>query len=423
MTAKNHLSHKRSTSHQLVALPVVLAALAASVACTGCDSIENPAAALCCEEGDFQVGGTISGDYDAKVLGALQAVADVSGIAAATIDDLTTACRSMATGLDADQAGQDAAEATEDKRERMKAWCNLAVSTIASVKGSATLTVDIQPPKCSASVSASANCNASCQVDASCDAKATPPTCEGGKLEVSCKGGCTGKAGASVQCTGSCSAECKGECTAEGGVECSGKCEGTCKGAAEGGTGTGIKADGTCDGTCEGTCKATAPGATCTGSCKGECSATCEGSAEASVTCDGECAGEVEPLKCEGGTLKASCEADADCSANCDASVKAKAECTPPSISVKLSGSIDANASAKLKAVLEANLGLIATVKARFEAAGEAVVTLSGNVNADFLVDIKVACIPVVVAAVLNAADDLGASGEASVSVLGSVGG
>jgi hypothetical protein len=413
MSTKNKVAKKAQKFHLLAAPVFAGAMIAATVSGCGDDLIggDNP---LCCNEGDFQVGGTIEGDYSGEVKGALQAVADVSGIAAATIEDLTTACRAMATDLGAPAADRDAAEANTDKRARMKAYCNLAVSAVASLKGSGSITVDIQPPKCSASVSASASCSANCQVDASCDAKATPPTCEGGKLEVSCSGSCTAKAGAELNCTGSCSGSCSGKCTAEGGVACQGKCDGACSVATDEG--------GNCNGTCSGTCEVTAPNVECEGSCEGGCEGSCEASAGASVKCDGECAGEVEPLKCEGGTLKASCEADADCSANCDASVKAKAECTPPSIGVKITGIADANVSGKLKAVLEANLGLIATVKARFELAGEAVVTLSGNVNADFLVDIKLACIPVVVAAVIGAADDLSASGEASIQVLGSFG-
>ena len=402
-----------------VASALILGTVAA-VTVAGCDGTDNP---LCCSEDDFQVGGTITFEGDAEVAVALQAVADISGIAAASLDDLTGACRTMAEELDAPAADRKAAEALTDKREKMEVYCELAVAAILDFKAraGASLTVEFQPPACSASVSAKADCQGGCSASAECDVQANPPTCEGGKLEVSCKGGCTGKAGASVSCTGSCSAECSGKCTAQGGVECSGKCEGTCKGAAEGGTGEGIQADGTCSGTCEGTCEVTAPGASCEGTCEGSCSATCEGSAEASVKCDGECAGEFEPLKCEGGELKGGCEGDAKCEANCYASVKAKAECTPPSINIAFSAGGDLQIQGKLKAVLEANLGLVAALEARFSALGEAMGTVSGNINADFLAEIKVACIPVVVAALANAVLDVEGTATASVSVLGAV--
>ena len=411
-----------SNSSRVALLALAVAGLAVTAAGCGDDLGGNP---LCCNEGDFQVGGTISADaeYSADVKVALQAVADIGGIASAAVSDLETACRSMAEQLDAPKADRDAAQAIEDKNERMQAYCNLAVQAIGTFKGSATITAEFAPPQCSASVSASADCNAGCQVDAACDASATPPTCEGGKMTVKCEGSCSAEAGASIQCQGSCSGGCTGSCTAQGGVECAGKCEGTCKGAAEGGTGQGIQADGTCNGTCEGTCEVTPPGVTCEGSCNGECDASCEAEAGASVTCDGSCEGNVEPLKCEGGELKASCEVDAKCEANCDASVKAKAECTPPEVRIVVEGAADANVEAKLKAVLEANIGVIAALEARFTALGAALVVVSGNVNAEFLADIKVACIPVVIAALGGAVTDVEATISASASIMGQVGG
>ena len=72
-------------------------------AITNCGN--NPLDAVCCTE--FKVGASIDtkigGSAQAQV--AVQAVADFSGIAAAAITDLTTACRSMASELDASAAG------------------------------------------------------------------------------------------------------------------------------------------------------------------------------------------------------------------------------------------------------------------------------------------------------------------------------
>jgi hypothetical protein len=401
-------------SNRLLGAVVLGGALAAAI--VGCGS--DPTAAVCCTE--FKVGATIEGDIggsaESKV--AVQAVADFSGIAAGALDDLTTACRSMAQDLDAPQADQDKAEANTDRRARMNAWCQLAVTAIGTAKGQAqgTLTVDFVPPVCEASISAKANCQASCSGQASCDLKANPPQCTGGKLEVACKGECTAKAGATLTCTGKCGGECTGSCDAQqGGVQCAGRCDGTCKGAAQGGIGTGSKADGTCDGTCEGKCEATAPHATCSGTCSGSCSASCTGTAQASVKCDGECKADYEPLSCSGGTLEGGCKVEAKCESNCDASVRAKAECHPPEVKVSFTGAANVDAAGKLQATLEANLGVVLAFEARLKSMVEISSNLVGNINA--VTDIKVACIPPVAAAVANAVQDV----QASFSVAGSI--
>lgn len=392
--------------------------LAIAAGAPGCPGEDNP---LCCNEADFQVGGTIALGGEAGV--AVQAVADFAAIASASIDDLTAACRSISEGLDADAAQRQAAEQTQDKRAKMDAYCNLAVDAIGVFRAQAggSLTIDFQPPVCEASISAKADCQAKCSGSASCDIQANPPTCEGGKLEVACKGGCTAMGSASVSCEGSCTGSCSGSCTAEtGGVECVGKCDGTCAAGGMAG-GTGIQADGTCDGICTGTCEVTGPMVTCNGTCNGSCSATCQGSAMASVKCDGTCDAEFEPLKCTGGELKGGCTVEAKCEGNCDASVKAKAECKPPSLAITLSGATDIDAAGKLKLVLEANLGLVAALEARLEGMGQIAGTFAGNINADVLAEIKLACIPVVIAAAAAAGQDVIVSASATVSVMGSV--
>jgi len=385
------------TSKRFIGTALLLGA-AIVPAVQGCSDADNP---LCCTE--FKAGATISAEIggSAQAQVAVQAVADFAGIANAAITDLTAACKSMAEELDASKAELETAEAAgkggkadDVQKAQMNAYCELALKSIATFKAKAGGTIKIvaTPPKCEASVSAKANCQAKCDVSGKCDIKANPPKCTGGSLQVACKGECTAKAGASLKCEGKCSAECKGSCTAQGGVACSGKCNGTCKGSAQGGTGEGIKADGTCSGTCEGTCEVTAPGVTCTGSCNGECGGSCTGSAEASVKCDGECKADFEPLKCEGGKLEGGCQVDAKCDANCDASVSAKAECTPPAIEVQISGSADVQAAAKLKAVFEANMGVVFAFKSRLEGMATLVGTISGNASA--IADIKAACIP-----------------------------
>jgi len=394
--------------------------------CGASDAITQIQEAACCDE--FKPGATVDAKFsaNAQVVVAAQAIADFSGIAAASVDDITSACRTMAQELDAPADAQQRAASEGDKRKALTLWCEAAVSAIGTFKAklgaSATIDVGFEPPKCEASVSAKANCQAKCSVDGKCDIKANPPKCTGGKLEVACKGECKASANATLTCEGKCNAECKGSCTAKGGVQCKGKCDGTCKGAAQGGTGAGIQANGTCDGTCEGTCEVTAPGVTCEGSCTGECSGSCTGSAEASVKCDGECTGDFEPLKCTGGKLEGGCSVDAKCDANCDASVSAKAECMPPAVNVNITGVADANLAiaSKFKAVLDANLGVIAALKARLEGMAKLTGTVTGSASAEILVDAKPACILSLAAAAAGAVEDVASSVAAAGSVTAS---
>ena len=191
----------------------------------------------------------------------------------------------------------------------------------------------------------------------------------------------------------------------------------------EGGTGTGIQADGSCDGTCEGSCKATAPNVQCKGSCKGSCSGSCKATAGASVKCDGKCDGDFEPLKCEGGTLEGGCKVDAKCDANCDASVSAKAECTPPAITLDIVGQASGEAGilavGKLKATLEANMGVVFAFKSRLEGMAKLTATITGNASA--IGDIKAACIPQVVIVGTKAVADITASASVTGNLVGSV--
>src|SRR5690348_1786674 len=99
----------------------IMAAVAIPAVVGGCSSdASNP---LCCNE--FKVGATIDaeigGGAESKV--AVQAVSDFAGIASAAVDDITTACRSMAQDLGADAQGQTDAEAKGDKKEKLNAWC------------------------------------------------------------------------------------------------------------------------------------------------------------------------------------------------------------------------------------------------------------------------------------------------------------
>jgi hypothetical protein len=181
---------------------------------------------------------------------------------------------------------------------------------------------------------------------------------------------------------------CSGSCEATGGamVACMGKCDGTCMG--------GTDAQGNCNGQCAGKCTMSAMGSVmCTGTCRGQCDAKCTAQVMGgSVKCSGMCDAKATPLECKGGKLEVMCNVDANCKANCDASVNAKAKCTPPAMTITLSGTLDAKLS-QLKATLEKNLPLIAVaVKARGQAFVDLVtatvsagVTVSGKIDASNL--------------------------------------
>jgi len=380
---------------------------------------DNP---LCCSTDNFQIGaeldGSIGGDIKAQM--AVQAVADFAGIASVMIEDITTACRNIAQDLDASGPDMAAAEGKSNKNDRAKAWCELAIAQIGVVKANGSIKVEFDPPVCEVSASAAMSCSANCNIDAECGASAEPPTCEGGKLEVSCSGGCKGEAGASIACEGKCDAACEGSCeVTTGSVACEGKCEGTCKANAAGDTDSGIQADGTCKGECEGKCEVVAPGATCSGSCKGGCKGECKAEANVSVKCDGTCDADFEPLSCKGGTLKASCEVDVDCQAGCDASLSAKAECKPPSLKITITGDVKVAMVAKLKATLQANFGAIAVASVKLKTMGEIGGDLTGKIEG--LAGIKVACIPVVFGAIKGAVADVGASATLTVNLVSAV--
>lgn len=414
------------------------AALALPVFTNGCgavNSLGNPTSGLCCT--DFKVGADLSGaDFgvDASIKGQFkvfaQAAGDLSAVATSSLDDVTNACHAIATagGKNADKEQQAASRTT---KERVDFWCDLAEARIkAAFSAAGSIKVHAQAPKCEASVKATANCQANCDVKGGCDVNANPPKCEGGKLEVSCSGGCQAEApGASIACEGGCTGKCEGSCSAEGGVavDCEGKCEGTCEGA--GGAGTnGIQADGTCKGKCKGTCTMKAGvKATCSGSCKGSCDAKCEAKVKGgSVKCDGKCDAKAEPISCKGGTLKASCEVDAKCDANCNASAQAKAECTPPTVNVAVAGNVNAEVNAVVEA-LKVNLPKILVV---FQARGKSFIDMTGDVSASAsaVVDpgklgVKgTACLGAIVPVIAAAADNMTAAFQASGKVAGSVG-
>ena len=423
---------------------VAFAALAVSTFVAGCSDVKNAQDAACCTafkvgvdmtDVDFGVDASIKGSFSAFA----NAASDLSAVATGSIADVTTACQNIALDLGADPA--DATVAGKSGTAALNAWCALAKGQISANFGASgslatSVSVNFDPPKCSASLTATANCQASCDVNAKCDIKANPPKCTGGTLSVECSGGCTAEGNASLACTGSCSGSCTGSCKASGGVtvDCKGKCDGTCSAGAMGSTmGSGIQADGSCQGQCDGTCTldADAPTIKCKGTCDGHCDATCSGTAEVKAKCDGKCDADYTPLKCEGGKLEGGCDVDASCQGSCNASASAKAECTPPSVSVtaKAKANLSADAELQLQAALaslEVNLPQILIVfKARgdaFTGSLKAAVDAGGSITTSGKLGAKGAVCGVLIAStIVSASENFASSLSAAGSIAGSL--
>ena len=440
MNLKSRLKPFTALAICAVTVPLLISA------CNSDDPLGSATEGLCCK--NFAVGADLSGqDFGLKgevkgqFLALAQASADLGAVATGALTDVGIACESIARDVGAKDEDISAIDtSTDGPKAKAKAWCDLAAKTIkanfsASGKFKATIGIDYQAPKCSASVSAQANCEASCTVDGKCEASANLK-CEGGKLPtVECTGKCAATVDVpSVSCTGSCTGKCSGGCTASVDapqIDCDGKCEGTCTVDGTADSGSGIDAEGNCKGKCEGTCTAK-PGsasAKCEGTCSGSCEGTCEATGgSAKFECNGKCdvtAG--TPPKCEG-SAELDCDVSAECKSNCSASVKAKAECTPPRVAVVIDakGEINADLKAQLNvalASLETNLPQLLVV---FEARGasftagikaslDASVALSGNLGS--LSGEAVFCVPPIVSALTNASADFKAAFDGSLAV------
>jgi len=428
-------------------MPGVIAAagLATAALTNGCSSdnpISNAQSAVCCTE--FQPGADmatafvhLSGDaqFNGQFTAFAQAAGDMGSVAGEAMASVTSACRQIALDLGADP--NDAAANGKAGKDLLQFWCGQATTTInasasASVQGS--ISLEYEAPQCQVSLQAQASCQGSCDVSGKCDIKANPPTCTGGKLEIACKGGCTGSATApQIDCTGTCSGNCTGSCEAKGGVaiDCTGTCEGTCS-AGTGAGNTGVQADGSCKGKCDGKCtiSATAPKATCQGTCTGQCDAKCTAApGAASVKCSGTCDADYEPLSCTGGTLEGGCKVDAKCQANCNASASAKASCTPPKLSVVANVKAGAEGQfAALRATLEANIPqLLIVVKARGDAFKTQLLgTLDGGASivASGKLDLHgTSCLAAITAEATTASGNFGVTLDSAISVVGAAGG
>lgn len=357
-----------------------------AVAGTGCDG-ENPLGGLCCS--DFKPGTnmlTVDWGIDDPVVNArfgvaIQAIGDFSGTATAMVSDLGTLCQNLAIELG---ASPDAVTSA-DPGEFTSQWCTQAATQISAI--SANITVAYQPAQCSMSLNVQAGCEANCDVSGSCDPGTVEARCTGGEVSV--------------------------------------KCEGTCSGSCEGSANVAVTCEGTCSGECAGECEGTQNGGQCEGVCRGECRGSCELEAGAQVECEGECQGSCEGTatapKCTGTLEPPSCDIDADCQASCEASASAKAECTPPAVT------IEGGAEFKLQiAALKKYLPEIITIgEARADlllGQAEAMVTVSGNLDAALEGDGKaVFCIVPAATAIADALANIEVSASASASVLATI--
>ena len=363
----------------------------------------------------------LKGELEGKVKAALAAGAALEGLAAELEADVAGACGKLAKDLGASDG--DLRPKDDGPGKKAEAACKAAAKVIGQVKAKAkgSLSVQVKPPKCSASMNAMAECAGKC--DAKVEPGSAKVQCEGGevsgKCEGQCKGSCTVEAGA--ECSGSCSANCEGKC--EG--EISGKCDGSCSGRCD-----GKQSSGKCSGVCDGRCSASSS-ARCSGTCSGKCSAACtvKGKAECSGSCSGGCSVELKEPKCSGEVKPP--KVSAECKASCDAQVNAKVECQPARVTVQLIGTADAQAAGKLKAAIEANLPALLQVTLALRgklarAAASVKTTLEGAkaaVSGGGAAALKVgACLAASIKAQAEASVSINVSVQASASASGSAG-
>jgi hypothetical protein len=280
---------------------------------------------------EFGIDASAAGSVKAGV----RAAVELQGFAADIDAKLLTACGNLARDL-----------GKEGKYENGGEACKAAMDVIAEVKGklgaSAKIALEIEPPRCRASIDAMADCVAEC--DANVEPGKVDVQCEPGKLSGTCDAQCTGRCDltAAAQCSGT----CEGSCSANFSGSCGGQCKGTCDGKkSEGASCTGkcvgscsALAEGTCGGQCDGSCEMKAAGQ-CNGQCTGSCSTEMK-----APTCEGE----IEPPK-----------ASAECNAACETEVQADVKCEPARVALVVQGSADAQLAATFRAAVERNLPAI----------------------------------------------------------------
>jgi hypothetical protein len=351
----------------------------------GCEEVSNITDTLCCTKfkpgtNMLNVDWGLEAETNLQFGVTMQAIGDLNGAATAMLTDLGTLCRNLAVELGTDPK----AVTTQDPGEYTKQWCAEAVTAITDVKAAAAITIEFQEARCSFSAEVQADCEATCQVDVSCNPGSIEARCTGGeitgKCNATCMGSCEGSASLAVSCQGT----------------CSGECEGTCMG-----TQNGSQCEGTCDGQCRGSCSATPPSVSCEGECTGECSVAFVAP---------KCTAELEPPACEG---------DANCQGSCSASASAKAECTPPAVSVVGSAEFSTQIGVLKKYLPEIILIGQARAEILLDSAG-AVVEAAANIEGDLSAEAALCIIPAS-AAIADTAVSICVSLHASGDVLASI--
>jgi hypothetical protein len=221
--------------------------------------------------------------------------------------------------------------------------CQAAIAAVGDARNeltaSARIAVNLQPPRCTASMDAMADCAADC--DANLEPGQVEVQCEPGKLAGRCDAQCQGTC--ELQAAARCEGTCQGSCTAEFSGQCGGDCTGTCDGKDVRGA--------SCAGKCEGACSGGAEGR-CGGQCKGDCKLS--GAAQCQGTCHGSCTAEMKAPRCEGEMTPP--KASAECRAQCDARVQGQVECQPAHVAVVVEGAANPQLAAKYAAAIENNL-------------------------------------------------------------------
>jgi hypothetical protein len=311
----------------ITADPGAIAGLAAN-----CPDVSSVAAIMKLDWAkEFGIEASAAGTVKAGV----RAAVELKGFAADIDAKLVTACGDLARDLGKGGSYASGSEA-----------CKAAMDAIAEIKGklgaSAKIVLEVEPPRCRASLDAMADCVAEC--DASVEPGKLDVQCEPGKLSGTCEAQCTGRCdlAAAAKCDGT----CEGSCNANFSGTCGGQCKGTCDGK---------KSDGaSCAGKCVGSCSALAEG-TCGGQCDGSCEMKAAG--QCNGTCTGSCSAEMKAPSCEGEIQPP--KASAECNAACETEVQADVKCEPARVALVVQGSADAQLAATFRAAIERNLPAI----------------------------------------------------------------
>jgi hypothetical protein len=344
-----------------------------------------------------------------RVKAGLQASVNIQKMAFEIDGELKAACSNIAKDLGKDGSYKDGPEA-----------CKAAASAIQSAKAKlgagARVVLAIKPPHCAASMDAMAKCSGSC--DASVSGGEAKVKCEPGKLSGECSGKCSGSC--ELESKATCEGTCKGSCSAGFRGSCTGTCKGKCNGKSF---------EGECQGRCEGECSGTGEGS-CSGGCKGECKLS--GRASCRGTCTGSCSVEFKAPKCTGEMTPP--KVSAECKGRCESEVNAEVKCTPAQVGIRIDGKANAEAAAKFKATLEANLPAVLKIAIGMKSKGpklaaQITATLQG-VKAAATASVKggggakvALCVGKPVAAAIQAAANVQANVNVSVNVQASASG